>query len=76
MAAKLPVHAKRDSNKHSQLSADLEDIIVAFDTLDSSDSIPLIYCEANDLLFLPPLCLDPTADQVQQNTNILQSLVS
>ena len=76
VAAKLPFHARRDSDKRSQLSADLEDIIVAFDTLDSTDSIPLIYCEANDLLFLPPLSLDPTADQVQQNTNILQSLVS
>ena len=42
VAAKLPFHARRDSDKHSQLSADLEDIIVAFDTLDSSDSIPPI----------------------------------
>ena len=76
VAAKLPFQARHDSDKRSQLSADLEDIVVAFNTLDSSDSIPLIYCEANDLLFLPPLCLDPTAVQVQQNTNILQTLVS
>ena len=75
-AANLPFHARRDSDKRSQLIANLDDIIEAFDVLDSSDLIPPIYCEANDLLFLPPLCLDPTSEQIQQNTKILQNLVS
>ena len=76
MAANLAFHARRDSDKRSQLSANLVDIIQAFDALDSTDSIPSIYCEANDLLFMPPLSLDPTAEQVHQNTEILRSLVA
>ena len=76
MAANLPFQARRDSDKCSQLTANIEDLIQAFDTLDSSDSIPSIYCEANDLLLMPPLSLDPTAEQVQQNTKVLQNLVS
>ena len=76
LAANLAFHARRDSDKRSQLSANLFDIIQAFDALDSTDSIPSIYCEANDLLFMPPLSLDPTAEQVHQNTEILQSLVA
>ena len=76
LTANLPFHSRRDSDKRSQLTANLEDIIQAFDVLDSSDSIPSIFCEANDLIFMPPLCLDPTANQVQKNTEILQNLVS
>ena len=66
MAANLPFQARRDSDKRSQLTANIDDIIQAFDALDSSDSIPCIYCEATDLLLLPPPCLDPTAEQVQK----------
>ena len=76
MAANLHFQARRDSDKRSQLTADIEDLVQAFDTLDSSDSIPSIYCEANDLLLMPPLSLDPTAEQVQQNTKALANLVS
>lgn len=76
VAVNLSFHVRRDSDKRSQLSANLEDIIEAFDALDSSESIPSIYCEANDLLYLPPICLDPVAEQVQQNNKTLQSLVS
>ena len=73
MAANLPFHARRDSDKRTQLTANIEHI---FDALDSSDSIPPIFCEANDLLSMPTLCLDPTAEQIQPNTNVLQKLVS
>ena len=81
VADRLPLTVQRKtcgsySDKRSQLSANIDDIIQAFDALDSSESIPSIYCEANDLLFMPPLCLDPTAEQVQQNTKVLLSLVS
>ena len=49
-AVNLPFQARRDTDKHSQLTGNIEDLIQAFDTLDSSDSIPSIYSEANDLL--------------------------
>ena len=75
-AANLSFQARRDSDRRSHLTADIEDLIHVFDALDSSDSIPPIYCEANDLLLLPPLCLYPTAEQVQQNTKILQNMMS
>ena len=68
--------ARRDSDNRSQLMANIDDIIQAFDALDSSGSVPLIFCEANDLLHLPPLSLDPTAEQVKLNTQALQSLTS
>ena len=42
-AANLPFHAKWDSDKCSQLIANLDNIIEAFDVLDSSDLIPPIY---------------------------------
>ena len=67
---------RRDSDKRSQLTANLEDILQAFEVLDSSDSIPNIYCEASDLLRISSLSLDPVSEQVQANTSSLQSLVS
>ena len=69
----LTFHARRDSDKRSQLATNLEDKLQA---LDSSDSIPNIYCEACDLLRIPPLSLDPVSEQVQGNTHTLQSLVT
>ena len=38
--------------------------------------IPVIYCEALELLKLPPLALDPVAEQVQRNSQIVQALIS
>ena len=67
---------RRDSDKRSKLTANLEDILQAFEVLDSSDSIPNIYCEASDLLRIPSLSLDPVSEQVQANTSSLKSLVS
>ena len=68
--------SRRDSDKHSQLAADLGDILQAFVTLDSSDTIPEIYCEATDLLRVPSLSLDPVSEQVQTNTQALHNLTS
>jgi len=48
--------------------ADLEDILSAFDTLDSSNNLSDVFCEAADLLLLPPICLDPVSEQVAVNT--------
>ena len=74
--ANMPYQARRDSDNRSQMAADIEDLVRGFDALDASDSIPPIYCEANDLLLLPSLSLDPTAEQVQHNTDVLKALIS
>ena len=65
-------HVRRDS---SQLAANLDDLIQMFDALDSTVRIPPIYCEASDLLRLPPLSLDPVGEQVQCNSQNLTSVV-
>ena len=44
--------------------------------LDYRDLVPKIYCEASDLLEVPPLSLDPISEQVQSNTLAIHSLVS
>ena len=69
-------HVRRDSDKRSQLAANLDDILQMFDMLDSVARIPAIYCEASDLLRLPPLSLDPVGEQVQSNSQNLKSLTS
>ena len=38
----LPFHHRRDSDNRTQLSANLDDILLAFDALDSNDSVPPI----------------------------------
>ena len=75
-AAGLSYHTRRDSDRRSQLVTNLDDIMQAFDALDSSDLIPAIHCEATELLKLPPLSLDPVAEQVQSNSQALQTLIS
>ena len=69
-------HVRRDSDRRSQLAANLDDLIQMFDALDSTVRIPPIYCEASDLLRLPPLSLDPVGEQVQCNSQNLKSLTS
>ena len=64
---------RRSSEKRDQAMADLEDILSAFDTLDSSNNLSF-FCEAADLLLLPPVCLDPVSEQVAVNTKTLVSL--
>ena len=74
--AGLSFQVRRDSDKRSQLVANLDDILRAFETLDNLDLIPAIYCEATELLKLPSLSLDPVAEQVQVNSQALESLIS
>ncbi len=38
------------------------------------DKLPAIYCEANDLLKLPPLALDPVPDQLRVNSDALSQV--
>lgn len=75
-AMDLVFHVRRDSDRRSQLAANLEDILQMFEALDSIEKIPHIHCEAFDLLRLPPLSLDPVAEQVQCNSQTLKSLAS
>ena len=72
-AAGLSYHTRRDSDRSNQLVANLDDIMQA---LDSSDLIPALHCEATELLKLPPLSLDPVAEQVQSNSQALRMLIS
>ena len=75
-ALNLPYQQRRDSDKRRQFTADIEDIIIAFDALDSNDSIPPIYCEASDLYKLPPISLDLLAEQVESICQVLKDLKS
>ena len=70
----LVFHARRDSDRRSQILANLDDIIQFFNILDSVGRIPPLYCEASDLLRLPPLSLDPVAEQVSCNSQSLKHL--
>ena len=72
----LPFQQRRDSDKRKQITADVEDLLLAFDALDSVDSIPPIFCEASELFKLPPISLDPVAEQVEKNSLILKDLTS
>ena len=75
-AAGLSYHTPCDSDGRSQLVANLDDIMQAFDAFDSSDLIPAIHCEVSQLLKLPPLSLDPVSEQAQSNSQALQMLIS
>ena len=55
----LEKKVRRSSSTRSQELADLDDIIEAFDALDSDASLPEVVCSAEDLLQMPqllPLC--------------------
>ena len=50
----VPFTPRCSSEKRTQAAADLEDILLAFSKLDEADKIPQIFCEATDLVKLPP----------------------
>ena len=60
--AELTFHARRGSEKRSQSAAELNDIVEAFSALDALDKLPTMYCEANDLLKLLPITIDPVSE--------------
>ena len=76
LLSSLPYQLRRDSDRRSQLAANTEDILKAFDTLDTTNSIPDIFCEASDLPRLPSLSLDPVGEQVHASTEALNILSS
>ena len=56
---KLEMKVRRSSSSRPQELADLDDILEAFDVLDSDNCLPEIVCSAEDLLQMPqllPLC--------------------
>jgi len=55
----VPFSPRHSSEKCTQAAADLEDILLAFSKLDEADKIPQIFCEATDLVKLPPIAADP-----------------
>ena len=72
-AAGLLYHTHRDSDVASLWQTWM---ILYRHLMLSSDLIPGIHCEATELLKLPPLSLDPVAEQVQSNSQALQTLIS
>ena len=70
------VYWHRDSAKRSSLPTNFDDILQAFDFLDSSDLIPHIFCQALDLLTIPSLSPDPVWDKIHYNTISLHNVVS
>ena len=62
------------TEKRSQAAADIEDIIVAFAKLDDNGNIPMIFCEASDLVLLSPIVTDPVCDMVHENSRSLRGL--
>ena len=74
LAKGLVFHARRDSDRRSPLEAHLNDLLGAFSALDASDSIPTICCEAISLFRIPPISLDPVAEQVHSNSQALRAL--
>ena len=73
LAKGLVFHARRDSDRRSQLEAHLNDLLGAFSALDASDSILTICCEATSLFRIPPISLDPVAEQVHSNSQALRA---
>ena len=70
----LPLTSCHTTEKRSQAAADLEDIIAAFVKLDDNGSIPMIFCEASDLVLLPPIVTDPVCEMVHENSRSLRGL--
>ena len=67
---------RRESDNCSQLQTNLLDILSAFEVLDSFESLPTICCVAFTLHRIPPLSLDPVAEQVNSNTGAIILLAS
>ena len=65
---------RRNTDKKVLFDSVFSDLVRAFETLDTEDALPDLYCEANDLPSLPPFELDPIAKQMETNTKVLQTL--
>ena len=68
----LSFHSRRASDKSFELVFD--DISLALEKLDLIDKLPSVYCEAVDLIDLPPLVPDPISNQIISSSKDIQSL--
>lgn len=67
---------RRGSEKSPVLELVMDDLLVAFDKLDTNDQIPPIYCESVDLLKLPSLNFDFPTSTVQESNMRIRDLQS
>ena len=67
-------HTRRDSEKRTALGAVCDDLLLAFDKLDSVAGIPPIYCEAEHLLHIPVLSPNDAASLLQDTTSLVDKL--
>ena len=76
-AAGLAYQSRRGSERRTQASADLDDILTALDKLDETENgIPDIFCEAADLVRIPPVVVDDCTELVQRNGLSLGNITS
>ena len=68
----LPFTPRRSSEKRSQAAADLDDILHAFSKLDEVDKIPEIFCEATELVKLPPVATNLIGELIAVNAASLK----
>ena len=65
------------SDSRSAFDAVFSNIVTAFEKHDLDlNSLPLIYCEANQLVDIPSLELDPTSQQLQLDTKAISDLTA
>ena len=69
---KLEKKVRRSSTVRSQELADLDDIIEAFDTLDSDACLPEVVCSAEDLLQMPQLLPLRGVERVSEDVRTLR----
>ncbi len=72
-AAGLAYQPRRGSERRSQASADLEDILVAFERLDETENIPEIFC---NLVMIPPVVINNCTELIQRNGSSLEAIQS
>ena len=70
----LSYQTRRGSERRTQAAADLDDILCAFDKLDEANKVPEIFCEAAQLVNLPPVAPDPVTELVKHNNSTLQDI--
>ena len=67
-------HARRDTDKRTAHVAVCDDLLLAFNKLDSADSIPPIYCEAEQLLHIPVLSPQDAAALLKDTSSLVDKL--
>lgn len=67
----MDLRIRHGSEKCLQAAAKLEDVL---DALDAVVKVLYIYCEANDVLKIPPISLDPISEQINDNCQSLDNL--